>query len=136
MQVIDYKAHEPLPAYLAGRFGGEAGEPQQLQYILDCVGSDELFRRCHGYLHEDGAFITIVGGVGRNAIMRSKLLPAAFGGTPRRFEMLSLMPGGDTAREAAKWIEAGEFRDFPMDSEYPFDQVVEVMADSVVEVFY
>ncbi|KAF3764154.1 NAD(P)-binding protein [Cryphonectria parasitica EP155] len=121
-EVIDYKAHDSLSSYLAQQFKPDS---KPLHLILDTVGSDELFRKCSSYLDRKGAFITIVGGIGHGTILRSKLLPTILGGTPRRFEMLSLFPDGAIAKEVAKWIEDGDFHDFPVDSEYPMEQAVE-----------
>lgn len=100
--------------------------------IFDCVGSDDLFRQCASYLDKAGIFITIVGGVGAGPIMRSKLLPEALGGIPRRYKLLALWPDGAIAKEAAKWVEEGSFTKFPIDSEYSMDKIIEVCCPSEV----
>lgn len=123
MQIIDYKAHESLTSHLSQTFSESS---KSFQGIFDCVGSDELFRKCGGYLHKDGVFITIVGGVGAGPIARSKLLPVSLGGVPRRYKLLALWPDGATAKEVAKWVEEGSFSKFPMDSEYSMDDAVKV----------
>lgn len=105
--------------------------------IIDCVGSDDLFRQCASYLDESGVFITIVGGVGAVPILRSKVLPVALGGVPRRYKLLGLFPDGPIAKEAAKWIEESSFQKFPIDSEYSMDDAVKVLHSpraSVVDV--
>lgn len=94
--------------------------------IFDCVGSDELFQRSAKYLDKDGTFITIVGGVGAGPIVRSKLLPVALGGVPRRYKLLALWPDGAIAKEVAKWIENGEYSKFPRDSEYVMHDAIKV----------
>lgn len=73
-----------------------------------------------------GIFITIVGGVGAGPIVRSKLLPVALGGVPRRYKLLALWPDGAIAKEVAKWIENGEYSKFPRDSEYSMNDAVKV----------
>lgn len=123
MQVIDYTAHESLTSHLSQTFSESSNS---FQGVFDCVGSDELFRRCSGYLHKDGVFITIVGGVGAGPIARSKLLPVSLGGVPRRYKLLALWPDGAIAKEVAKWVEEGLFSKFPMDSEYSFEDAVKV----------
>lgn len=122
-QVIDYKAHASLTAHLSETF---AQDSQAFQGVFDCVGSDELFRKCAGYLDKNGVFVTIVGGVGAGPIARSKLLPVALGGVPRKYKLLALWPDGAIAKEVAKWVEDGEFSQFPMDSEYPMEDAVKV----------
>lgn len=94
--------------------------------IFDCVGSDELFQRSAKYLDKDGMFITIVGGVGAGPIVRSRLLPVALGGVPRRYKLLALFPDGAIAKEVAKWIENGEYSKFPRDSEYSMNDAIKV----------
>ncbi|KAJ0121906.1 lcohol dehydrogenase [Diaporthe amygdali] len=118
-EVIDYKAYESLVAHLTDSF-----ESNPVHRIFDCVGSDELFQRSAKYLHKDGIFITIVGGVGAGPIVRSKLLPVALGGVPRRYKLLALWPDGAIAKEVAKWIENGEYSKFPRDSEYSMNDAV------------
>lgn len=112
-----------MTAHLAAKYGTE-GKP--FHAIFDCVGSDDLFRKCGGYLDKSGIFITIVGGVGAGPIMRSKLLPVALGGVPRRYKLLALWPDGAIAKEAAKWVEEGSFQHFPIDSEYAMEDAVKV----------
>lgn len=123
MQIIDYKAHEPLTAYLSQTYSETS---KSFQGIFDCVGSDDLFRKCAGYLDKNGIFITIVGGVGAGPIARSKLLPVALGGVPRKYKLLALWPDGAIAKEVAKWVEDGHFTQFPMDSEYSMEDAVQV----------
>lgn len=128
-QVIDYKAHEDLTAHLSEAF--PAGS-KPFQHIFDCVGSDDLFRRCGGYLDKTGIFVTIVGGVGAGPIVRSKFLPVALGGVPRRYKLLALWPDGNIAKEVAKWVENGDYHTFPLDSEYSMEDVVKVRASGGV----
>lgn len=126
-QVIDYKAHEPLTTYLSETFSDSS---KAFQCVFDCVGSDELFRKCAAYLDKNGVFITIVGGVGAGPIARSKLLPVALGGVPRRYKLLALWPDGAIAKEVAKWVEEKHFTQFPMDSEYSMEDAVKVCISS------
>lgn len=123
MQIIDYKAHDSLTSYLSTTFSESS---KAFQGVFDCVGSDELFRKCSGYLDKNGVFITIVGGVGAGPIARSKLLPVSLGGVPRRYKLLALWPDGDTAKEVAKWVEEGLFTKYPIDSEYAMGDAVQV----------
>lgn len=108
---------------MAESFGADS---KQFKAIFDCVGSDDLFRQCSGYLDKSGVFITIVGGVGAGPIVRSKLLPVALGGVPRKYKLLALWPDGAIAKEVAKWVENGDFHEFPIDSEYTMEDAVKV----------
>lgn len=119
--MIDYKAYESLVAHLTDSF-----ESKPMHRIFDCVGSDELFQRSAKYLDKDGVFITVVGGVGAGPIVRSKLLPVALGGVPRRYKLLALWPDGANAKEVARWIENGEYSKFPRDSEYSMQDAIKV----------
>lgn len=67
-----------------------------------------------------------MGAVGAGPIVRSKLLPVALGGVPRRYKLLALWPDGIIAREVAKWVEDGHFKHFLTDSEYTIEDVVKV----------
>ncbi|ROW11851.1 hypothetical protein VPNG_04912 [Cytospora leucostoma] len=118
-EVIDYTALDSLTAHLASTFGSNT-----LQAVFDCVGNDMLFQSCAKYLDENGIFVTIVGGVGAGPIVRSKLLPVALGGVPRRYKLLALWPDGAIAKEVAKWVENGLFTQFPMDSEFSMEDAV------------
>jgi len=53
-------------------------------------------------------------------------LPVALGGVPRRYKLLALWPDGAIAKEVAKWIENGEYSNFPRDSEYSMNDVIKV----------
>ncbi|KAJ4415857.1 zinc ion binding [Gnomoniopsis sp. IMI 355080] len=120
-EVIDYKAHESLTTYLSETFSEST---KAFQGVFDCVGSDDLFRKCAAYLDKNGVFITIVGGVGAGPIARSKLLPVALGGVPRKYKLLALWPDGAIAKEVAEWVQDGHFTQFPMDSEYSMEDAV------------
>lgn len=120
-QVIDYTALDSLTAHLASTF-----ESSTLRAVFDCVGSDMLFQSCASYLDENGVFITIVGGVGAGPIVRSKILPVALGGVPRRYKLLALWPDGVIAKEVAKWVETGLFTQFLTDSEYSMEEAIKV----------
>ncbi|KUI64213.1 hypothetical protein VM1G_10993 [Cytospora mali] len=118
-EIIDYKTHESLTAHLASAF---VSNP--LHAIFDCVGSDELFQKCAQYTDKDGIFVTIVGAVGAGPIVRSKLLPVALGGVPRRYKLLALWPDGAIAKEVAKWVEDGQFKHFLTDSVFPIEDAI------------
>lgn len=121
-----------MTAHLTDRFSTSS---KPFQKILDCVGSDELFRKCGGYLDKNGIFITIVGGVGAGPIARSKLLPVSLGGVPRKFKLLALWPDGAIAKEVVKWIESGDYHTFPVDSEYSMEEAVKVGDPSIPTTF-
>lgn len=121
--MIDYKAYESLVAHLTDSF-----ESKPMDRIFDCVGSDELFQKSAKYMNKDGLFVTVVGGVGAGPIVRSKLLPVALGGVPRRYKLLALWPDGAIAKEVAKWIENGEYSKFPRDSEYSMGDAIKVFS--------
>lgn len=121
LQVIDYKTLDSLTTHLASTF-----DSRPLQAIFDCVGSDELFQQCVHYTDTNGLFITIVGAVGAGPIVRSKILPVALGGVPRRYKLLALWPDGAFAKEVAKWVEGGHLKHFLTDSEYSMEDAVKV----------
>lgn len=64
--------------------------------------------------------------MGAGPIVRSKFLPVALGGVPRKYKLLALWPDGEIAREVAKWVESGDYHTFPVDSEYSMEDVVKV----------
>ncbi|CAN8101233.1 unnamed protein product [Discula destructiva] len=121
-EIIDYKAYDSLTSYLSETFSESS---KAFQGVFDCVGSEELFRECSGYLEKSGIYITIVGGAGVVGPMtRSKILPVSLGGVSRRYKMLALWPDGAIAKEVAKWVEEGSFARFPIDSEYTMNDAV------------
>lgn len=121
--MIDYKNVAPLTEHLT-RVHGDGSK--SFHAIVDCVGDDRLFRDSAGYLVPSGILISIVGAVGIIPILRSKYLPAALGGVPRRYKIMALWPDGSYAREAAKWIDSGDFKHFLTDSEYAMEDVLKV----------
>lgn len=123
-QIIDYKAHGDLTAHLAEAYPTSS---KPFTRIFDCVGSDDLFRKCGSYLDKTGVFVTIVGGVGAGPIVRSKFLPVSMGGVPRKYKLLALWPDGAIAKEVAKWVENGDYHTFPVDSEYSMEDASKVV---------
>lgn len=122
-QVVDYRTHYPVQDYLAERFG-----ERPFDAVLDCVGTQALYTHSPRYLKADGKFINIVGGWSQGVIpfVRNKLRPCLLGGTPRGYDLFLLSASGKTARDVAAWVEQGVIKEAVVDSEFPFEQAVEV----------
>ncbi|KAK4185297.1 hypothetical protein QBC35DRAFT_18470 [Podospora australis] len=122
-EIIDYKAYQPLEDFLATRF-----LHHELDVILDCAGSQELYSNSPRYLKEQGGkFVTCVGGWSQGVIpfVRNKLRPVILGGTPRPYHLFLLGAQGVFAEEIADYVEKGMIKDGPIDSEFDFEHVVE-----------
>lgn len=120
--MVDYTAHNPLPAYLAQEYGS-----RQFDFIFDCVGSHHIYVGSPAYLKPEGAFINIAGDPANAiGILAGLFLPRFLGGVPRRYKMLALSPSGDNAREVAKWVQDGLLKEILIDSEYSMDDAVKV----------
>lgn len=100
-RAIDYRANAPLPEFLAKEYGGP---DQQFDFILDTVGSQELYINSPKYLREGGVFVNIgdyTNGTLKTAFhwILNYIRPTWLGGTPRKFVMFS----GNVAPEGADW---------------------------------
>jgi len=121
-QFIDYRKHEPLPAYLAQQYGG-----RPFDFVLDCVGPQALFANTPAYLKAsgtvvnigalEGAFVTI-----SNALLNS-WLPTWLGGVPCRYVTISSSPLHDDAVYLAHLIQEGRLC-IPVDSVFDMEDVV------------
>ncbi|OGE48959.1 hypothetical protein PENARI_c024G06274 [Penicillium arizonense] len=121
-EFIDYRKHDPLPAYLARQYGDKP-----FDFLLDCVGTQALFVNSPAYLKVKGAVINIgmLEGIcvsARNALLNS-LLPTWLGGVPRRYIMFSTPPSRDDAVYLARLIEEGRVR-IPVDSVFDIEDAV------------
>ncbi|KAK1828795.1 chaperonin 10-like protein [Podospora conica] len=127
-EVVDYtKAGEGgVEGVLEGRFGGEEGEGGRFDFVLDCAGGQRLYERSVGYLKEGGRFVSIVGGRSQGVVpfVRNKLRPVVLGGTPRRYDLLAMMPSGEQAGVMKGWMEGGVVKQVVVDSEWAMEDAV------------
>jgi NADPH:quinone reductase-like Zn-dependent oxidoreductase len=125
-RVIDYRANAPLPEFLAKEYG-EPGK--QFDFILDTVGSQDLYTKSPKYLREGGVFVNL-GAIAHGPILTTfhwvlnSIRPTWLGGTPRKFVMFS----GDVNLESADWIvrhaAAGKLKSV-IENEFDFEKVLE-----------
>ncbi|PLB44114.1 NAD(P)-binding protein [Aspergillus steynii IBT 23096] len=113
-EFVDYRRHDPLPAYLAEHYGD-----RPFDFILDCVGTQALFANSPAYLKPDGALVNIgvlEGILGMTVnILLNTLLPTWLGGVPRRYIMFSSPPVRDDIVYLTRLVEEGRLR-IPVDS--------------------
>ncbi|CAD6568584.1 MAG: zinc ion binding [Tremellales sp. Tagirdzhanova-0007] len=106
---VDYRKHDPLPAYLALRY---AEEP--FDFILDCVGLRDLYVHSPAYLQPDGMVISIGSMEGVGAFLRNWFFntwwPVWLGGVPRRYVTFSTPPTKDDALVLIKMVEEDKLR--------------------------
>ncbi|KAK0738867.1 chaperonin 10-like protein [Schizothecium vesticola] len=126
-EVVDYGGEEArgeggLEGVLEGKFGGEG----RFDFVLDCAGGQRLFERSVGFLKEGGRFVSIVGGRSQGVVpfVRNKLRPVMLGGTPRRYDLLAMMPSGEQAEVMKGWMEKGVVKEVPVDSEWVMEDVI------------
>ncbi|KAH8425108.1 NAD(P)-dependent alcohol dehydrogenase [Aspergillus melleus] len=121
-EFVDYRKHDPLPAFLADQYGDKP-----FDFILDCVGAQPLFVHSPDYLKADGALVNI--GMLENMlvttfhILLNTLLPAWLGGVPRRYIMLSSPPLRDDVIYLARLVEEGQLR-IPVDSVFAMEDAL------------
>lgn len=124
-EVVDYtKAEGGVEGVLEGRYGGE----ERFDFVLDCAGGQRLYERSVGFLKEGGRFVSIVGGKSQGVVpfVRNKLRPVVLGGTPRRYDLLAMMPSGEQAEVMKEWMEKGVVKEVPVDSEWAMEDAVKV----------
>ncbi|KAJ0423360.1 hypothetical protein BJY00DRAFT_310486 [Aspergillus carlsbadensis] len=121
-EFIDYRQHLPLSAYLAETYGD-----QPFDFILDCVGTQELFIHSPGYLKPNGTVVNIgmLEGVGVTVwnMLLNSWLPTWLGGVPRRYIGISSPPKRDDGIYLADLIKQGRLR-IPVDSVFPMEDAV------------
>ncbi|KAJ5827389.1 Polyketide synthase enoylreductase [Penicillium robsamsonii] len=121
-EFIDYREHEPLPAYLAQQYGDKP-----FDFLLDCVGTQALFVNSPAYLKPDGAVVNIGMLEGTYVttwnILLNSWLPTCLGGVPRRYIMFSTPPSYDDAVYLARLIEEGRLR-IPVDSVFQMKDAI------------
>jgi NADPH:quinone reductase-like Zn-dependent oxidoreductase len=125
-RVIDYRANAPLPEFLSKEYG-ELGE--QFDFILDTVGSQDLYTNSPKYLREGGVFVNL-GAIAHGPVLTTfhwflnTIRPTWLGGTPRKFVMFS----GNVDLESADWIvrhtAAGKLKSV-IENMYEFEKVLE-----------
>ncbi|KGO47953.1 Polyketide synthase, enoylreductase [Penicillium expansum] len=121
-EFIDYREHEPLPAYLAHQYGDKP-----FDFILDCVGTQALFVNSPAYLKPEGAVINIgmLEGMFVTAgnMLLNSWLPTWLGGVQRRYIMFSTPPTCDDSVYLARLIEEGRLR-IPVDSVFEMKDAI------------
>ncbi|KAK4234098.1 hypothetical protein C8A03DRAFT_38140 [Achaetomium macrosporum] len=121
-EFIDYRKHDPLPAYLEQHYGDKP-----FDFVLDCVGSQALFVHSPAYLKPEGAVINIgaLESFSRTAfnVLLNRWLPTWLGGVPRRYVMFSTPPRRDDAVYVARLVEEGRLR-VPVDSVFDMEDAV------------
>jgi len=121
--VIDYKVHDPVEKYLMEKFKDEP-----LDAIFDCAGNDRIYDYSASYLKPGCKFINIVGGSSQGIVpfIRNKARPVILGGVPRPYRLLAMMPSGEQVKEVASWVDEGVVQETAIDSEFAFEDVVQV----------
>ncbi|KAF2709730.1 NAD(P)-binding protein [Pleomassaria siparia CBS 279.74] len=127
-RVIDYQAIGPLPEYLAREYGAP---DQQFDFILDTVGSQNLYTNSPKYLREGGIFMNIgdyTNGTVITALcwLLNIIQPTWLGGTPRKYVMFSGNVDLKGADWAVRYIAEGKLKAV-IDKSYAFEEVLDVM---------
>lgn len=110
-QFIDYRKHDPLPAYLASQYGADA-----FDFVLDCVGSQALYLESPAFLKREGMVINIgsMAGSGVDTLLKNWIFntfwPTWLGGVPRRYVMFSTPPTKEDAVVLIKMVEEGKLK--------------------------
>ncbi|KAJ5769197.1 hypothetical protein N7520_003756 [Penicillium odoratum] len=121
-EFIDYRKHDPLPAYLAHQYG-----ENPFDFVLDCVGTQALFVNSPAYLKAEGVVINIGMLEGLFVTARNMLfnswLPTWLGGVPRRYMTFSTPPARDDAVYLARLVEEGHLR-VPVDSVFDMEDAI------------
>ena len=108
-QFIDYRKHDPLPAYLASQY---VAEP--FDFVLDCVGLQALYINSPAYLKPDGIVINIGSMESTGATLKNWIFntwwPTWLGGVPRRYLMFTTPPTKDDAVMLLKLVEEGKLK--------------------------
>ncbi|CAK7236659.1 hypothetical protein SCUCBS95973_009683 [Sporothrix curviconia] len=114
-EFVDYKAHPgSLSKFLKDQYGNTP-----FDFVMDCVGTQDLFVGSPGYLKADGALLNIGAVDGFVAsvwnLLSNMLLPAWLGGVPRRYIFFSSPPLRDDAVYLAQLLGEGKLT-VPVDS--------------------
>jgi NADPH:quinone reductase-like Zn-dependent oxidoreductase len=122
--VVDYRAVEPLPNYLATTYS-----ERPFDVILDTVGIQALYEQSPAYLKPNGVYINVGAFEGVLWTLwcwaKNTLWPSFLGGTPRRYAMFSTVPNGQTAERLAEMVKEGKLR-VVVDSVFKMEDVLEV----------
>jgi NADPH:quinone reductase-like Zn-dependent oxidoreductase len=130
-EVIDYRQHSPLHAYLAE--SEHAGSP--FDAIIDNVGIQELFTHSPSYLAPGKKFIAI-GAMNAELSLKgafqlgylmlwNQFCPVIFGGVPRKFQFYSAKPDLPSLELLRKMSQEGSLRQI-IDSIWEFEDVPRV----------
>jgi hypothetical protein len=133
-QVIDYKLHPNLPAYLAQQYSSKPFDA-----IIDNVGNDDtLYTRSPSYLHPNGAFLaggkmSVIHGTGGFLNLFSALFgfalhkfwPVTLGGTPRKYVFHSGNIDAETMAKLPSLVESGDLTGL-VDSVFEMDDAIKV----------
>lgn len=127
-EVIDYRQHSPLHAYLAASEHAES----PFDAIIDCVGVQELYTHSPSYLAPGKKFIAI-GAMNADSSLKGVLLliwltlwnqfwPVIFGGVPRTYKFYSAEPDVTSLELLRKMAQEGSLRQV-IDSIWEFEDV-------------
>lgn len=112
---VDYRAHTgTLPAFLKETYGATP-----FDFVMDCIGTQDLFVGSPGFLKAKGAVLNIgaVEGLGATVwnLLSNMLLPTWLGGVPRRYIFFSSPPLREDAVYLAQLLGEGKLK-VPVDS--------------------
>ncbi|CAL1703351.1 unnamed protein product [Somion occarium] len=123
-EVVDYRANVPLHAHLADKYGGK----NSFDFILDTIGTQDLFTYSPSYLKPEGQLINVGNFEGPViTVWRSitnRLTPVIFGGVPRDYLMISVAPTEEKAANLARMVEEGTLKVI-VDDVVEFEDVVQ-----------
>ncbi|KAF2867064.1 hypothetical protein BDV95DRAFT_598209 [Massariosphaeria phaeospora] len=125
-RTIDYRSNAPLHAYLAKEYSD-----QKFDFILDTVGSQELYNNSPGYLKEGGTFLNI-GDFTSGTLLTlihwilNTYWPKWLGGTPRKYIMFSGKAEPTSSDWIFKLLQEGNAK-ATVEKAFNFDQALEAL---------
>ncbi|KAI1661750.1 GroES-like protein [Daldinia decipiens] len=121
-EVIDYNVHKSLPEYLASVCAEPGARP--FDAIINAMNNEPLYNHSPKYLKPDGKYLDIEGGP-LGFLKLNNWWPVILGGTPRTRINIMSNPSGDSAKDAAAWIEKGWIKEVPIDSTFEMEDALQ-----------
>jgi NADPH:quinone reductase-like Zn-dependent oxidoreductase len=129
--VIDYQIFVPIHEHLAKIFGA-----QRFDTVVDCVGSEQLFLHCAGFLRSAMPYVSVGPSVPRYTIsnmiysigqmMRNFLLPPLLGGVDRPYLQVTAIANQKDLKRLAQMVIDRKLR-VPLDSSWELKDALKVL---------
>jgi NADPH:quinone reductase-like Zn-dependent oxidoreductase len=114
-EVVDYKKGDVVGELVAGG--------HKFDHVVDNVGSIELYKKCHEFMHPKAVYAMVghPSGMFTLEMLSVRILPGFLGGGKRTYQSFMAKPNVKQLDQIGQWMKEGKVKAV-IDSKFPFEQ--------------